>query len=109
MSLNIFAYKTKTVSADVNANFTKILAMFTTGEDFTPLTDGNILTFVTAHRFKPSSLKIYKSGARLRKGITADYVENYNTDGDGVSFTLSVAPALNAPLLADYQKANIEL
>lgn len=109
MSLETFTAKTKAESAKVSSNFSKVLAMAMAGEDFTALTGGGAVTFTTAYKFRPNSIKIFKNGLRLRKGVAADYIEVYDVDGNGISFTLAVAPPSSTPLLADYQKANVDL
>jgi hypothetical protein len=106
-----FANKTKADADEINANFVALLAINSYGEDLTALTDGIKVTFVGgvdfAALFKPGTIRIYKNGLRLRKGPTADYIETLDGNGDGLSFTLAVAPPTSTPLLIDYQKANV--
>ena len=101
-----FIAKTKALAAEVNANFAALLAINVYNEDFTPLTDGIAVTFSTAAIFKAGTLRLFKSGLRLRKGVTEDYVEVLDINGDGTGFTLALAPPLNTPLLGDYQRSN---
>lgn len=102
-----FTAKTKAEAAEINQNFIELLALNVYSEDFTVLTDGSTVTFVTASLFKLTTLRIYQAGARLRPGVSADYLENDDGSGNGDSFTLAVAPAGSTPLIVDYQKANV--
>lgn len=102
-----FTAKTKALAAQVNANFAALLAIHVFNEDFTPLTNGIMVTFSTSFPFVPGTLRLYKSGLRLRRGVTADYVETLDVNSNGNGFTLTIAPPLSTPLLADYEKANV--
>jgi len=101
-----FAGSTRALSGEVNTNFIDLLDLNVYNEDLTALTDGSKTTFTTAALFKPTTLRIYKNGSRLRPGASLDFIENTDGNNNGISFTLAIAPATNTPLLIDLQKAN---
>jgi len=101
MALITFVSKTKAAAADVNTNFQKILGLQVVNEDQTSASTD--VTVLTAHRFKPGTLRVYLDGVRLRPGAT--YIENLAGD----SFTLSPTPAVPTPLLVDYQMSSLDV
>ena len=100
-----FTAKTLAQSAEVNTNFINLLALNVYGEDYTALTNGIKITFAVAALFKSNTLRLYKNGLRLRKGV--DYTEVLDLNGNGTDFTLAIAPPTSTPLLGDYEKANV--
>ncbi len=107
LPLKVFVGKTTAKSAEVNENFTDLLVLNVYNEDFTALTNGSTVTFTTAAKFVLGSIRVYVSGSRQREGGAADYIENNDGSGNGISYTLASAPATSTPLLADYQRANV--
>ena len=113
-----FTAKTKALSAEINTNFTNLLSHQICNEDFSALTNGTLQTFTTALKFKPGTLRVFGSrtiptvpaghttlvdGLRMRPG--ADFTENLDVNGDGISFTMTVIPGASTLLIADYQRA----
>jgi hypothetical protein len=100
--------KTKAYAADVMANFQKLLALHVFNEDWTSPTLHSA-TYTTVQRFKPTTLRAYVAGIRLRRGILADYVEDLDVDGQGIGFTVSSVPLAGTAVLVDYQVSTLDV
>ena len=93
---------------DLNINFGNLLILNVYNEDSTALTDASKISFLTAFKFKPGTLRVYLDGLRIRKDAgTPNFVEDLDTDNNGKGFTMSTPPAAGAELIVDYQRANV--
>jgi hypothetical protein len=100
-----FVAKTKALAAQINQNFSALLTIHVFGEDFTALTNGVTTTFTLAFVGRAGSLRVYESGSRQR--LATDYTENLDSNGNVVSFTMTIVPPAATQLLLDYQRANV--
>lgn len=66
--------------------------------------DGTNTTFYPTSNFKEGSIRVYKSGLRMSRGGSYDYVEDLNGSGVGVSVTFTIAPAPNENIIFEYIK-----
>lgn len=73
--------------------------LFVYNETPTPTVNGVVTTFATAHPFRTGSLVIYRRGSRL---FNDEFAETTSQ-----SFTLTVAPDSDEPLLVDYMRLDI--
>lgn len=88
------------------ANLGVLVSSFVVGEELGPKNGANI-TFQTARKFEPASIKVFWNGIRLHSGIGSDFVVS-ESGGVGTGFdTVTFAAPEMAPLpgevvLADY-------
>jgi hypothetical protein len=74
-----------------------LLARIVAGETPTPAVDGSQTVFTTAHPYVAWSLKVTRGTLRMYPGV--DFTETSPT-----TFTMTVAPESNEPLIVDYIK-----